>query len=72
MSTFTVEAARKQDRMRADGGTKTVYVVWLETERGATGRVEVPAAIWESDGLKGHLQVEADKLDKAFLVVNGD
>jgi len=71
MANFKIDAAQRQDRLRADGGTTQVYVVWLETARGATGRVTVPASVWESDGLAEFLQTEADKLDKAFLLVNG-
>ena len=71
MSDFTVDAARRQERLRADGGTVQEYVVWLQTDLGATGSVRVPAAVWEGDDLKAYLQIEADKLDKAFIVVNG-
>lgn len=71
MATYKVEAARRQDRMRPDGGTSQVYVVWIETDLGATGQVTVPAAIWDGDGLQEYLQAEADKLDKAFHIVNG-
>lgn len=66
MPSFTVESASKQDRLRPDGGTKTVYVVWLETSKGATGRVEIPADVWESDQLKTRLEAEAANLDRAF------
>lgn len=66
MPNYKVEAARRQERMRPDGGTTQEYNVWIETDLGATGQVRVPAAVWEGDGLAAFLQVEADKLDKAF------
>lgn len=71
MTGFKVDAARRQERLRADGGTVQEYVVWLQTDLGATGSVSVPAAVWEGENLKEYLQAEADKLDKAFIVVNG-
>lgn len=71
MANFKVDASRRQERMRADGGTVQEYVVWLQTDRGATGTVKVPASVWEGDDLMAYLQTEADKLDKAFKVING-
>ena len=66
MVKFKVVSARKQDRLRPDGGRGTVYVVWLETERGAQGSFEIPEAAWLGDGLKAVLQADADTLDRAF------
>lgn len=66
MVKFKVVSVSKQQRLRPDGGTTTVYVAWLETSRGATGSVEVSEVIWESDDLKAHLEAEAAKLDRAF------
>lgn len=71
MATFRVESASKQERMRPDGGRKTVYVVWLETDRGATGSVEVSPEVWDGDNLREFLTAEAAKLDKAFSVLDG-
>jgi hypothetical protein len=71
MPNFKVDAAQRRDRLRPDGGTSQVYVVWLTTDLGATGQVSVPATVWGSDDLGSFLQTEADKLDKAFHIVNG-
>ena len=71
MATFTVEAVQKQDRLGPTGDAVSTYVVWLRTTLGSKGRIEVPAATWNSDGLREHLQAEADSLDKAFVLVNG-
>lgn len=71
MANFKIESAQRQDRLRPDGGTTQVYVVWIETSLGAIGRVTVPASVWEGDDLAAYLQAEADKLDKAFHIVNG-
>jgi len=70
VANFEVTSAQKQQRLGPSGTTREIYVVWLETARGATGMVEVPAAIWEGDGLRAYLQAEADKLDKAFVLIN--
>lgn len=71
MASYKVEAVQRQDRLRPDGGTSQVYVVWLTTNLGAAGTVTVPAPVWEGEDLAAHLQGEADKLDKAFYLVNG-
>jgi hypothetical protein len=70
MATFKVVSAQKQDRLRPDGGRATVYVVWLETAKGATGSLEIPEAVWAGDGLKEYLEDQASVLDKAFDLIN--
>lgn len=70
MASFKVVSAQRQSRLRPDGGTSQVYVAWLETARGATGSVEVPQSVWESDQLREYLQAQADELDKAFVLIN--
>lgn len=70
MAGFRVEAAKKQARMGPTGDAVPIYVVWLRTALGGTGQVEVPVSVWEGDGLREFLQAEADKLDKAFLLIN--
>jgi len=71
MATFAVEAVQKQDRLGPTGDAVATYVVWLKTALGAKGRIEVPVSVWEGDGLREHLQAEADNLDKAFVLING-
>lgn len=68
MAKVNVTAARRQERLRPDGGTTTVYVVWLETSKGATGSVDVPVDVWEDGDLKAYLVAEGEKLDKAFTL----
>lgn len=72
MPNFKVEASQRQDRLRPDGGSTQIYIVWLTTDLGASGSVSVPAKVWGSDDLGAFLQAEADQLDKAFHLVNGD
>lgn len=71
MATFAVEAVQKQDRLGPTGDPVPLYMVWLRTTLGAKGKIEVPVATWEGDGLREHLQAQADNLDKAFVLVNG-
>ena len=70
MANFKITSASRQQRMLPGGNTTQVYIAWIETAAGATGSVEVPASVWEGDGLKSFLQGEADKLDRAFNLVN--
>ena len=70
MNSFKITSASRQQRMLPGGNTVQVYVTWIETNAGATGVVEVPSAVWEGEELKAFLQAEADKLDKAFSLIN--
>jgi hypothetical protein len=67
-SEYKVLSAARQDRMGPTGGHTTVYVVWLETRRGANGSVEIEEGVWKSDQLKAALQDAANDLDRAFTV----
>jgi len=70
MANFKITSASRQQRMLPGGNTTQVYIAWIETAAGATGSVEIPAATWEGENLKGYLQAEADKLDRAFNLIN--
>jgi len=70
MANFKITSASRQQRMLPGGNTMQVYIAWLETSAGATGSVEVPASVWEGENLKEYLQGEADKLDRAFNLIN--
>lgn len=72
MATFKVEAVQKQDRLGPTGDPVPMYIVWLKTALGASGRIEVPAPVWEGDDLEHYLRVEASNLDKAFVLINGE
>lgn len=54
--------------MTPAGGERTYYRVWIRTERGATGHVDVEQADWNTDTLPGILQEKADQLDLAFML----
>lgn len=65
---FKIRASQKQDRLGPTGGRQVVYVVWIETERGSTGSIEIDADDFHSDRLKTLLEAEAIDLDRPFLV----
>lgn len=65
---FKVVASQKQDRLGPTGGRRVIYVVWLETERGSTGSIEIDSDDFHSDRLKILLEAEAADLDRPFTV----
>jgi len=68
MPRLEIVSSRKQESLLPDGGTRPEYVVWIKTDKGASGSVTVPAAVWDSDGLKDFLVTEADRLDRALAL----
>lgn len=68
MNGFKVTDSRELSGMTPAGGERTYYRVWIRTERGATGHVDVEQADWNTDTLPGILQEKADQLDLAFML----
>lgn len=66
MDGIKVTASQKQTRMGPTGQTFDVYEVWVQTEQGATGRIEVPASKWNKADLEVILSKTKDDLDLAF------
>lgn len=66
--TYTVQDTREITTMTPGGGTRRLYRVWLVTDLGATGSIDVPADKWNAEDLKGILEEKADELDLAFNV----
>lgn len=66
MSGYKVTDTRQISRMSPAGTTVTVYKVWLVTDRGAAGDVEVETADWTEERLPGVLKAKAEELDLAF------
>jgi len=65
---FKVTDTQRMTTMTPAGGTVTTYRVWLVTDRGATGQVDVPIDQWNEKDLPEVLKAEAAKLDLAFTV----
>ena len=66
--TYTVTATEQQERFGANGKPKTIYVVYLTTDRGVSGSLEVSKADWNAETLPGLLQAKADELDLAMVL----
>jgi len=63
---YKVTDTREVTTMTQAGTQVRVYRVWLVTERGATGTLDVPASKWNVDDLPGLLDAKAAELDLAF------
>jgi len=55
--------------MTPAGSTVQTYRVWLVTDHGSTGTVDVPLDKWNSEDLPAILEAKAKELDLAFAVV---
>lgn len=65
---YTVQDTREITQMTPGGGTRRTYRVWLVTDLGAAGQIDVPAEKWNKEDLPGILEAKADELDLAFLI----
>lgn len=66
MSSYTVLETRQVQTLSPTGAAQTVYRVWIKTEKGSTGSVDVPQSDWTAEKLKGILDKLAADLDLAF------
>jgi len=69
---YKVTDTREISTMTPGGTRQTLYRVWLVTERGASGTVDVPAAKWEAGKLREVLDQKAAELNLAFEVALGE
>jgi hypothetical protein len=65
---FKVQDTQRITTMTPAGGSVTSYRVWLVTDRGATGQVDVPVDAWNEKDLPVLLKEQAALLDLAFTV----
>lgn len=63
---FKVVDTQRITTMTPAGNTMTYYRVWLVTDRGASGQVDVPLDLWNEKDLPGFLREQAATLDLAF------
>ena len=63
---FKVTDTQRITTMSPAGNYLTYYRVWLRTDKGASGQVDVPMDSWDEKVLPGLLREEAAKLDLAF------
>jgi len=66
MGKYKVLETRQIQKLSPTGATQSVYRVWIETERGATGSIDVAQADWTAEKLKATLDKFATELDLAF------
>lgn len=68
MSEYIVTDTKEVQTITPGGGRKTMFRVWLKTERGATGSVDVETADWTAEKLRPILEAKAANLDLAFVL----
>lgn len=68
MASYKVTDTREISEMTPGGGRRTLYRVWLQTPRGATGTVDVPVEDWTPERLRSILEDKAKDLDLAYSV----
>jgi len=63
---YQVTDTREIVSMSPAGSQLATYRVWLVTDRGATGTVDVPREKWNAADLRAVLDEKAQQLDLAF------
>jgi len=69
MKEFKVTDTREMSQMTPAGSVVKVYRVWLVTQNGSTGTVDVSVDKWNSKDLTAILEAKAAELDLAFTIV---
>jgi len=67
---YEVTDTREVQTITPAGNQKTVYRVWLVTDNGASGAVDVPMNEWNKEDLPGILEAKAKSLDLAFSIAS--
>jgi len=65
---YTVLDTREITSMTPAGSVRKAYRVWIQTDRGASGTVDVSSEEWKADTLKKILSAKATELDMAFTL----
>jgi len=65
---YKITDSREVRSMTAAGTPVLKYRVWLVTDRGATGTVDVEQRDWNTEKLPDILEKRAAELDLAFVV----
>jgi len=65
---YKVTDTREMSRMTPAGSTVQTYRVWLVTDNGSSGTVDVPLDKWNKDDLAAILEAKAKELDLAFAI----
>ena len=65
---YKVTDTREMSRMTPAGSVVQTYRVWLVTDKGSSGTVDVPKDKWNTEDLTAILEKKAAELDLAFAV----
>lgn len=65
---YKVTDTREMSKMTPAGSTVQTYRVWLVTDLGSSGTVDVPLTKWNKEDLPSILEAKAADLDLAFAV----
>lgn len=66
MPKYTVVDTREVSTLTPMGTERKYYRVWIRTEHGASGSVDVPPDQWNAETLPGILEEKSAALDLAF------
>ena len=66
--TYEITDTQEVQSITQAGTPKRVYRVWIVTENGSRGSVEIKPSNWETDKLKAILDAKAAELDLAFTI----
>lgn len=65
---YKVTDTREMSKMSQAGSVVQTYRVWLVTDKGSSGTVDVPLDKWNSEDLTAILKAKAAELDLAFTI----
>lgn len=68
MAGYKVTDTRELKTITPGGSEQVVYRVWLVTDSGATGTLDVPQDKWNKDDLPELLEAKVEALDLAFML----
>jgi len=63
---YVVSDTREVSTLTPVGTERKFYRVWITTENGATGSIDVPLSDWNAEALPGILEDKAAELDLAY------
>jgi len=66
MSKYTVTDTREVSTLTQAGTERKAYRVWLQTENGSVGSVDIPETEWTPERVREILEAKATDLDLAF------
>lgn len=68
---YKVTDTREVAHLTQAGTEQKVYRVWLQTDNGATGSLDIPVSQWLPEKVQELLAEKAASLDLAFTIGNG-